>query len=1100
MRAAIRSGAQSRMWGDEFLLQRSEHHGGRFGNRKENKDTYAMDLDGPIWEEPSEMQDEVGTMMDGEEEQEIPELAQAEHDAMVMHHKAKQRIAEIRKLRQYFKRPDPEERKRLLAEKMKTAPCHRCGELGHWSRECPQKVNAAGVTSSRSSSMRGPSAEDDWAAMVALCNRDDAKSDRGYKTLAAAVRRNPKEQKPCSVVRTSFVCGRPFEAFWSQHELERRVIVDLGCVKSVVGVKWMRALLTEWKAQQRWFRICPEKEVFQFGNGENLTSRYAVQYEAVIAGAHVIINMSVVEGLCPPLLSRHACTQLGLSIDCGTHSFSSRKMNVKKFGLSQASNGHYLLAVGGFEDIEVADIPNDFKMAPGCEAWIMQPAANQRIEGDDPSPPCDALRSCPVAAVNGGGELGGCSREEEEGDGSRMSSMRRSRSPRTGVSVAERRVRRGGDEGGSRLCRRDSEEEYTEDASHPTFEDSAGFGTIRAECQGGAGQPRMGHDQRADQRGEDHDREEKGQGASIQDEESNAGRPDRRGSRLPESEPCVVGRGGYEHGVLAGFEDASVPVEEAFVAAASEGCSGTHNERCSLEAQPSLAIPAVGKGGGRGVWSLRGHEAEDEQSRHVAPDVEGQRTQNEVQRLQRGDVQRLKNGVSAGLARVNAVLGVTAQENRFVLLEIYAGTATLTKVARQKKDTWTALDPVDILYGYDLTKLEDRKRVWQVIEKEEPDLITLAMPCGPWCQWMNLCDPDTVEEKRTESMPLWRFARQVWDHQVQRHRLVLTENPLGSEGLKMTFMEQRRSCYRAKVAQCCFGLKDVESGKPHRKLTAFDASCPVMAAALEEGAVCMHRPEEHQVLEGKVFYKGEWRNRSALAGAWTPELCRHILKAAQKSLQRVREVPRCALHAECEPGDLWEVAAVESGQVPEEEMRKKMGELGVAADRYGYVTFEGAGQQVPRRIRAAVAHIHSTLGHPANDRLVRMLMLSGAGQQVLDAARNLRCEVCSMVHPPRDAPQVAISKPSSFNARVSGDTFYTWDSAGVKFAVVHFLDGLTDYHVADCTVNADSSFAASVLRDQWYGVFGPPDLLLTDAGTEYSGGCGRAQRDLRSDA
>ena len=128
--------------GDEFLLQRSEHHGGRFGNRKENKDTYAMDLDGPIWEEPSEMQDEVGTMMDGEEEQEIPELAQAEHDAMVMHHKAKQRIAEIRKLRQYFKRPDPEERKRLLAEKMKTAPCHRCGELGHWSRECPQKVNA----------------------------------------------------------------------------------------------------------------------------------------------------------------------------------------------------------------------------------------------------------------------------------------------------------------------------------------------------------------------------------------------------------------------------------------------------------------------------------------------------------------------------------------------------------------------------------------------------------------------------------------------------------------------------------------------------------------------------------------------------------------------------------------------------------------------------------------------------------------------------------------------------------------------------------------------------------------------------------------------
>ena len=268
-----------------------------------------------------------------------------------------------------------------------------------------------------------------------------------------------------------------------------------------------------------------------------------------------------------------------------------------------------------------------------------------------------------------------------------------------------------------------------------------------------------------------------------------------------------------------------------------------------------------------------------------------------------------------------------------------------------------------------------------MIEEEEPDLITLAMPCGPWCQWMNLCDPEQVEEKRTESMPLWRFAKQVWDHQIGKHRLVLTENPLGSEGLKLKFMMEGRSLHRAKVAQCCFGLKDVENGKPHRKLTAFDASCPVMAAALEEGAICPHRPEEHQILEGKVYYQGKWRNRSALAGAWTPELCRHILRAAQKSLMQVVGVPRCALHAEGEPGQFYEAHAVGSGQVPEEELRKQMGELGVAADRYGYITFEGVGQQVPRRIRATVAHIHSTLGHPANDRLVRMLLLSGAGHK-----------------------------------------------------------------------------------------------------------------------
>lgn len=44
-------------------------------------------------------------------------------------------------------------------------------------------------------------------------------------------------------------------------------------------------------------------------------------------------------------------------------------------------------------------------------------------------------------------------------------------------------------------------------------------------------------------------------------------------------------------------------------------------------------------------------------------------------------------------------------------------------------------------------------------------------------------------------------------------------------------------------------------------------------------------------------------------------------------------------------------------------LRQQLADLGVAADRYGYITFEGPGQQVPRRIRTAVAHVHSALGH-----------------------------------------------------------------------------------------------------------------------------------------
>ena len=53
--------------------------------------------------------------------------------------------------------------------------------------------------------------------------------------------------------------------------------------------------------------------------------------------------------------------------------------------------------------------------------------------------------------------------------------------------------------------------------------------------------------------------------------------------------------------------------------------------------------------------------------------------------------------------------------------------------------------------------------------------------------------------------------------------------------------------------------------------------------------------------------------------------------------------------------------------------------------------------------------------------------------------------------------------------------------------MTHFIDGLTDFHVGDLTDRPDSAFAREVLQDMWYAVFGPPDILVTDGGTEFAG-------------
>lgn len=78
-----------------------------------------------------------------------------------------------------------------------------------------------------------------------------------------------------------------------------------------------------------------------------------------------------------------------------------------------------------------------------------------------------------------------------------------------------------------------------------------------------------------------------------------------------------------------------------------------------------------------------------------------------------------------------------------------------------------------------------------------------------------------------------------------------------------------------------------------------------------------------------------------------------------------------------------------------------------------------------------IAHLHEVLGHLSNDRLARMLSLAGGNnKELLEGARNLRCQVCCMVRPPDNKPQVSYRKPWNFNQRISADCFHVWDIKG----------------------------------------------------------------------
>lgn len=59
-------------------------------------------------------------------------------------------------------------------------------------------------------------------------------------------------------------------------ELGNKMIVDLGCMKTVAGTTWINPLVTKWKQNGWYCKVTPEKESFRFGDGHVNHSRFAV--------------------------------------------------------------------------------------------------------------------------------------------------------------------------------------------------------------------------------------------------------------------------------------------------------------------------------------------------------------------------------------------------------------------------------------------------------------------------------------------------------------------------------------------------------------------------------------------------------------------------------------------------------------------------------------------------------------------------------------------------------------------------------------------------------------------------------------------------------
>ena len=394
--------------GDREFPPRRDDRSGRFqhggkgsrGNRLRAKwkqvfHTILEDIDSsdgqasePAAEEDEPDQDD-GT--GGEEESASGETEAASDlpaEVYAQEYKAKKRVNEIKQMRQYYKK-DPEKTKAWIKEQQKREPCFLCQKLGHWSQECPLRQKK-GASNSRSS----------HAVHVTSVTSGPASSEPGQwdmlASLAAYTKSDPElpdDVQQCQGFHECLVTidhtTLDHETFWSMRELHSSLILDLGCMKSVAGTKWVNQHIQRLRGLGRWMKAVKGHESFRFGDGHELCSEYAFVFEATVLGVRVILKVSVVPGECPPLLSKPACSQMGMIIDTELHTVSSRKLKIKNYGLHQTYGGHYALPIAEFTEamqpIHAPDIPQHLEAIP---VYVMQ------SDVQVPAPPdTDVMRS-----------------------------------------------------------------------------------------------------------------------------------------------------------------------------------------------------------------------------------------------------------------------------------------------------------------------------------------------------------------------------------------------------------------------------------------------------------------------------------------------------------------------------------------------------------------------------------------------------------------------------------------------------------------------------------------------------------------------------------
>ena len=424
--------------------------------------------------------------------------------------------------------------------------------------------------------------------------------------------------------------------------------------------------------------------------------------------------------------------------------------------------------------------------------------------------------------------------------------------------------------------------------------------------------------------------------------------------------------------------------------------------------------------------------------------------------------QRQKKDVTKGMSEVS---------NK-VISEVFSPPRVSEVGEKKRFGRGTAFD---LQTGWDLADPQQRKQMWRKLDEERPLLIVLCPPCGPFSQ---------LQEWNFQRMPLEKSMMMLWtglEHlelamaiarwQKRQGGYFLFEHPLGARSWKegcVQKMLQEEGVFQTKCDMCMFGLQVRGLGlnrKPTGLMTNGEEIARQLSRTCDGGH--LHVP----LLNGKALE----------AQRYTPQFCEAVVKGLVKQC-RADEVFSSGGHIWVASEDLEDALDEEIEGEDERRPAEELPDVPIG-ERDGE-------RAITESEKKAVHKLHKGMGHPQKGDFIRFLRTARVKAEVVRwAAKSYECDVCKSKAHPKASRMATMPKSYQPNRVVGLDLIYLPEIGGQGvFPALSMLDWGTNYQMVEKIENKQTSTVWNAFYDQWCRVFGVPEVLVTDPGTEFGKG------------